>query len=91
MSVRSLPSYNEIVSKRVTFSEIRDLSIDEILGREPVAASSKLLDQDIKDKNVMVTGAGGSIGGELCRQILNHNQLALFFFEQNEFCIIQYK
>ena len=87
VSVRSLPSYNEIVSKRVTFSEIRDLSIDEILGREPVAASSKLLDQDIKDKNVMVTGAGGSIGGELCRQILNHNPTCLILFEQNEFAL----
>jgi len=85
--VRSLPAVSELVQGKFTVSNLRDVSIVDLLGRDSVAASKKLLSQNITNKVVMVTGAGGSIGSELSRQILVLKPKVLLLFEQSEFSL----
>lgn len=85
VSVRTLPSLTELVQGKVNLSDVRDLDIDDLLGREPVSPDETLLRKNITDKVVMVTGAGGSIGSELCRQILINNPAKLLLVDQSEF------
>ena len=66
--VKTLPSISEIVDGRITISDIKDLNIEDLLSREQVKPDLKLLSKNISSKTVLVTGAGGSIGSELCRQ-----------------------
>ena len=70
MVVRTLPSYSDLAEGRMTVSDIRELSISDILGRDTVAPDQRLMKRDTENKTVLVTGAGGSIGGELCRRYL---------------------
>jgi FlaA1/EpsC-like NDP-sugar epimerase len=70
VSVRTLPSVMDLARGRVSVSDLRELDIDDLLGREPVMPNHLLLAKNITGKVVLVTGAGGSIGSELCRQIL---------------------
>ena len=85
--IRTLPSYSDLIEGRVTLNDIKELSIQDILGREPVKADPKLMRLDISDKVVMVTGAGGSIGSELCRQIIKLKPKKLILFDHNEFSL----
>lgn len=87
LTVRTLPSYNDLIDGRVQVSDIQDLSIDEVLGRDIVEADSDLMLKDIDHKIIMVTGAGGSIGSELCRQIMMLKPRRLVLFEQNEYAL----
>lgn len=87
VSVRTLPSVTELAQGKVSTSDLRELDIDDLLGREPVAPNHILLGKNIIDKVVLVTGAGGSIGSELCRQILKLNPTALLLIEQSEFAL----
>lgn len=87
IAVRTLPSYSDLAQGRVTVNDIRELSIDDILGRDIVAPNLELMLADIKDKVVLVTGAGGSIGGELCTQIIKQKPSHLLLFEQSEFAL----
>lgn len=87
ISVRTLPSMTDLVQGRISMSDIRDLDIDDLLGREPVMPNTILLEKNVRGKVVMVTGAGGSIGGELCRQILNLGPSKLLMVEQSEFAL----
>ena len=82
--IRTLPSYTDLAQGRVTEDNINDLSIGDILGREPVKPDLKLMRHDITDKIVMVTGAGGSIGSEICRQIYNQKPKKLVLFDHSE-------
>jgi FlaA1/EpsC-like NDP-sugar epimerase len=68
--VRTVPKINELVAGAAAVSQIQDIDLDDLLGRDPVPPHPELIDRCITDKVVMVTGAGGSIGAELCRQIL---------------------
>ena len=68
--VKTLPTISEIVDGRVTVSDIKDFTIEDLLNREQVQPNLELLSQNIKSKVVMVTGAGGSIGSEISRQII---------------------
>ena len=78
-----LPSISEIAFEQVTINDLRDVQIEELLGRDEVAPDLELMRRNITGKWVMVTGAGGSIGSELCRQIiLQRPQLVLV--EQSE-------
>ena len=70
VAVRTLPSMTDLAQGKVSVSDLRELDIDDLLGREPVAPNHLLLAKNIAAKVVLVTGAGGSIGSELCRQIL---------------------
>jgi len=89
VSVRTLPSMTELAQGRVTVSDLRELDIDDLLGREHVVPDPALFQKNIRDKVVLVTGAGGSIGGELCRQILRHAPRVLLLLEQSEFALYQ--
>jgi FlaA1/EpsC-like NDP-sugar epimerase len=87
VSVRTLPSVTELAQGKITTSDLRELDIDDLLGREPVAPNHILLGRNIIGKVVMVTGAGGSIGSELCRQILTVSPATLLLIEQSEFSL----
>lgn len=87
VAVRTLPSVTDLAQGKVSISDLRELDIDDLLGREPVAPNHILLAKNIVGKVVMVTGAGGSIGSELCRQILALNLTKLLLIEQSEFAL----
>ena len=82
-----LPDVDDLVSGRLRYSELREVELDDLLGRDPVHLDTKGLSYLIGDKIVLVTGAGGSIGSELCRQIARFNPGLLVMFEQNEFAL----
>ena len=85
LAVQTLPSVQDIIDGKVTLSDIRELDINDILDREPVEPKQDLLLKYINNQAVLVTGAGGSIGSELCRQILRCKPKALILCELNEF------
>ncbi len=85
--VQTLPNMKEIIDGRVSFNDIRELDIEDLLGREPVAPNELLLGRTIIGKTVMVTGAGGSIGTELCRQIVKIGARRLILYEISEFSL----
>ena len=85
--VKTLPSIEDIVDGKVSISDIKDLDIDDLLNREQVDPDPKLLSKNIKFKTVVVTGAGGSIGSELCRQIVKLEPNKLLLIELNEFAL----
>ena len=87
VSVRTLPSVLDLARGKVTISDLIELDIDDLLGREAVAPNQTLLAKNIMNKVVMVTGAGGSIGSELCRQIISLNPKKLLLVEQSEFAL----
>ncbi|MBY4678740.1 nucleoside-diphosphate sugar epimerase/dehydratase [Marinobacterium arenosum] len=85
IEIQSIPSLEDLASGRAEISQIRDLDVEDLLGREPVPPQLELMAASIQDKNVMVTGAGGSIGAELCRQIIHQQPRRLLLFELNEY------
>ncbi|MEF1217651.1 nucleoside-diphosphate sugar epimerase/dehydratase [Photobacterium damselae] len=85
IAVQSVPSVEDIAAGRATSTEIKDLDIADLLGRAAVEPNTDLLKRNIRNQNVMVTGAGGSIGSELCRQILKQHPKKLVLFELNEY------
>ena len=85
LAVQTLPSATDIIDGKVTMSDIRELDINDILDREPVLPKQDLLLKHINNQVVLVTGAGGSIGAELCRQIIRYKPKALILCELNEF------
>lgn len=87
VAVRTLPSVTDLAQGKVSISDLRELDIDDLLGREPVTPNHLLLAMNIRSKVVMVTGAGGSIGSELCRQILSVGPNKLLLIEQSEFAL----
>ncbi len=87
VAVRTLPSVTDLAQGKVSISDLRELGIDDLLGREPVTPNHILLAKNIVGKVVLVTGAGGSIGSELCRQILAVNPAKLLLIEQSEFAL----
>ena len=89
VSVRTLPSVSDLAKGKVTISDLRELDIDDLLGREAVNPNHILLAKNIAEKIVMVTGAGGSIGSELCRQIIAMRPKKILLVEQNEFSLYQ--
>lgn len=89
VSVRTLPSVTELAQGKVSTSDLRALDIDDLLGREAVTANHILLGKNISGKVVLVTGAGGSIGSELCRQILSVAPTTLLLVDQSEFALYE--
>lgn len=85
--IKQLPGMAELVSGEVRVEALREVSIEDLLGREPVPPREDLLAANIRGKVVMVTGAGGSIGSELCRQIVRHGPARLVLFEASEFAL----
>ena len=85
--VKTLPGLQDIAEGKVKIEDIKDVDIEDLLGREHVAPRPELIQANVRDKVVMVTGAGGSIGSELCRQILKHAPKRLLLFEHNEYAL----
>jgi FlaA1/EpsC-like NDP-sugar epimerase len=84
-----VPSLNEIATGRVSVTRIRDVQIEDLLGREPVTLDDKNLHDFLTGRTVMVTGAGGSIGSELVRQIINYRPKFILLVERAEFFLFQ--
>jgi FlaA1/EpsC-like NDP-sugar epimerase len=87
LRVLMVPSYDDLVSGRVTVSQVRHVELDDLLGRDPVNLDTAGLRGWLTGRVVMVTGAGGSIGSELARQIARFEPRQLVMFEQNEFAL----
>jgi len=87
VAVRTLPSVNDLARGKVSISDLRDLDIDDLLGRDPVVPNHNLMVKNIIGKVVLVTGAGGSIGSELSRQILAVSPAKLLLIEHSEFAL----
>lgn len=85
LHVRSVPGFMDLASGRVKVDDIQEVDIADLLGRDAVPAQEGLLKHCIKGMNVLVTGAGGSIGSELCRQIIQLKPTVLLLFEHSEF------
>ena len=85
--VKTLPSIQDIVDGKISVSDIKDLTIEDLLNREQVQPNLELLSKNINSKVVLVTGAGGSIGSELCRQIMKLNPKKLLLLDSNEFAL----
>ncbi|MCL1067051.1 polysaccharide biosynthesis protein [Shewanella olleyana] len=85
VQVMTIPAMADLVNGKKLFSDIKEVGIDDLLGRDSVAPRDDLLKANIKDKVVMVTGAGGSIGSELCRQIFKQSPKKLVLFELSEY------
>ena len=85
--VRSIPAFADLVNGTLQTADIKDIDIDDLLGRNVVEPDNTLLPANITKKVVMVTGAGGSIGSELCRQIINLKPKKLILLESSEFAL----
>jgi FlaA1/EpsC-like NDP-sugar epimerase len=87
VAVRTVPSMTDLAQGKMSVSNLRELDIDDLLGREPVMPNRILMAKNVRSKVVMVTGAGGSIGSELCRQILLIGPSKILLIEQSEFAL----
>jgi len=87
VEIKSIPKFSDLLSGAATIDQLRDVPIEDLLGRDPVPAKPQLLEANIQNKIVMVTGAGGSIGSELCRQIIQQKPSSLILFELSEFAL----
>ena len=87
INVQTLPTISELVDGKITLSDIKDLNINDLLNRDEVKPDKNLLNKNINLKTVVVTGAGGSIGSELCRQIVKLKPIKLLLLELNEFAL----
>lgn len=85
--IRTLPGMADLASGRVAISDFRELDLEDLLGRDPVEPNPALLARDLAGKVVLVTGAGGSIGSELCRQIVAERPAQLLLVEHSEFAL----
>jgi FlaA1/EpsC-like NDP-sugar epimerase len=89
VQVKTLPALEEIASGRVEVSDLRPIDVEDLLGRDPVAPDKELLLAHVRDKVVMITGAGGSIGSELTRQLLMLGPKTLVLFELSEVALYE--
>src|SRR5690606_28795870 len=84
-AVRTIPGFQDLASGKVKVNDLHEVDIDDLLGRDPVEPDVELLERCIHNQVVLVTGAGGSIGAELCRQIIQVAPRILILFEQSEY------
>ncbi len=87
LPIRTMPNLSDVASGRLKVEEVQDIEIGDLLGREEVSPIPELLEKCIKNKVVLVTGAGGSIGSELCRQIIHNKVKLLVLFEVSEYAL----
>lgn len=89
VKVKALPALHEIASGKVMISDLRSIGLEDLLGRVPVPAQQDLLEKTVRQKVVMITGAGGSIGSEIARQVLSLGPTMLILYERSEFALYQ--
>ena len=82
--IRTVPSLSDLISGRVKVTQIRDVDINDVLGREPARLDTERISEYVQNKVILITGAGGSIGSELCRQVARFNPARLVLVEQAE-------
>lgn len=87
--VQTIPSMPELLSGQASIEQLREVQIEELLGRDPVPAMPSLMSKCIVGRMVMITGAGGSIGSELCRQVLKQGPRGIILFEMSEYALYQ--
>ena len=87
LKVKTVPSISSLIAGRAEITQLRDIKIEDLLGREPVDHNPGLMAKAIADKTVLVTGAGGSIGSELCRQIIQWKPKKLILLDVSEFAV----
>lgn len=87
--VQSMPDISDLVSGRARIDDLQEVDAGDLLGRDPVPPNRLLFERSIRDKCVMVTGAGGSIGSELCRQIVRSSPKRLVLYEMSEIAVYQ--
>jgi len=87
VKVMTVPSYSDLISGKAVVSKIREIELDDLLGREPVVLDNDGLHELLSDQVILVTGAGGSIGSELCRQLMVFKPDRIVFVELNEFAL----
>ena len=84
LSVKSIPSFSQWVDGTLKQNQIEDIKIEDLLGRKPITLGKENVSREIKDKVVLVTGAAGSIGSEICRQVMHYNPTKLVMLDQAE-------
>jgi FlaA1/EpsC-like NDP-sugar epimerase len=89
VAVRSIPGLSDLAAGSLKIEDLREISIKDLLGRDTVKPEINLLAKNIANKNVMITGAGGSIGSEICRQVLSLKPKRIILFENSEFSLYQ--
>ena len=89
VEVRTIPGMSDLVSGKARVNDLQVVDVEDLLGRDPVPAQTDLLSKDVTGKSVLVSGAGGSIGSELCRQILNQKPSKLVLLDVSEFALYQ--
>ena len=89
LEIKSTPRINDLITGNLGLNEIPTISIEELLGRDPVPEIPELIKKNIKNKVVLVTGAGGSIGSELCKQIIHQNPKKLILLDISEYALYQ--
>lgn len=87
LRVSTLPPFADVLAGRVTINDIHDVEVEDLLGRDAVTPNPRLLSRTVLDKTVMITGAGGSIGSELCRQILPLGVNRIILYDNSEFSL----
>ena len=87
INIRTLPDIDEIVSGNVTVEDIRSIEIEDLLQREVIKPKTELLEKNINNKAVLITGAGGSIGSEIARQVLKYKPSIIILYEANEYSL----
>ncbi len=87
IEVLTTPAVQDIVSGKAKIEELKEVAIEDLLGREPVSPKQELIQQCITEKAVAITGAGGSIGSELCRQVLKQKPIKIILIELNEYSL----
>ena len=87
--IRKLPNIKDLTSGTLKLSQIEKIDIDDLLGRDAVKPNQYLLKACIKNKSVLITGAGGSIGSELCRQIIHLEPKKIILLEQSEYFLYE--
>ncbi|WP_290794208.1 nucleoside-diphosphate sugar epimerase/dehydratase [Halomonas sp.] len=85
--VQTIPGSADVIAGHASINDVRDVAVEDLLGRDPVPQFPDLMDANIRGKSVMVTGAGGSIGSELCRQIIDHQPARLLLVDNCEFAL----
>ena len=83
----TVPAFDDLISGHVTVSSVRRIEVEDLLGRDPVRIDTRQVTTFLNGRTIMVTGAGGSIGAELCRQIARYRPSLLVAFEQNEYAL----
>lgn len=89
VEVKALPALHDIASGKVLISDLYSIGLEDLLGRDPIPAKQHLLEKTVRSKTVMITGAGGSIGSEIARQVINLKPAKLILYERSEFALYE--